>query len=99
LVATALCFVAAERLEPQHATGGFWPLAAAIVASAALLLVLARAAIHTLADAVVAISRPAYAARTPIWLRRAAPVFAFAPAPSLRRRYARPPPAANVTRA
>lgn len=99
LVATALCFAAGERLEPEHAAAAFWPLVAAIVASAALLLLLARAAIKTLAQAVVAITRPAYATRTPFWLRRAAPVFAVAPAPSLRRRFARPPPQTNDPRA
>ena len=41
-----------------------------------LLLALARAAIKALAGAIVAIARPAYATRTPFWLRRAAPVFA-----------------------
>jgi hypothetical protein len=99
LIATAACFALGERLEPAHAVTAFWPLVAAIVASAALLLLLARAAIKTLAGAIVAISRPAYAARTPVWLRRAAPVFAVAPAPSLRRRFARPPPIANDPRA
>ena len=98
LVATALCFALGERLEPAHAATALWPLFAAIVASAALLLVLARAAIKTLAGAIVAVSRPAYATRTPFWLRRAAPVFAVAPAPSLRRRFARPPPIANDPR-
>jgi hypothetical protein len=93
LVATALCFAAGELLEPQHAAAALWPLVAAIVASGALLLLLARAAIKTLAQAIVAVSRPAYATRTPFWLRRAVPVFAVAPAPSLRRRFARPPPA------
>jgi hypothetical protein len=99
LVATALCFALGERLEPAHAATALWPLAAAIVASATLLLLLARAAIKTLADAIVAISRPAYASRTPFWLRRAAPVFVVALAPSLRRRFARPPPIANDPRA
>lgn len=99
LIATALCFVAGERLEPEHAAAALWPLVAAIAASASLLLALARAAIKALAGAIVAIARPAYATRTPFWLRRAVPVFAVAPAPSLRRRFARPPPAANDLRA
>jgi hypothetical protein len=99
LVASALCFALGERLEPQHAATALLPLVAAIVAAATLLLLLARAAIKTLAEAIVAISRPAYATRTPFWLRRAVPVFAVAPAPSLRRRYARPPPATNDFRA
>ena len=34
LVATALCFALGERLEPAHAATAFWPLVAAIVASA-----------------------------------------------------------------
>jgi hypothetical protein len=93
LVATALCFAAGERLEPQHTAAALWPLVVAIVASGTLLLLLARAAIKTLAQAIVAVGRPAYATRTPFWLRRAVPVFAVAPAPSLRRRFARPPPA------
>jgi hypothetical protein len=99
LVATALCFAAGERLEPQHASVSAWALVAAIVASAWLLVFLARGAIKALAQAVVIFSTPGYAQRKPIWLRRAAPVFAVATAPSLRRRYARPPPAANVPRA
>jgi len=99
LVATAVCFAVGERLEPQHVAAGLWPLLAAIFASAVVLLTLARAAVKALAQAIVIISRPAYADRTPHWLRLAAPVFAVAPAPSLRRRYARPPPSANATRA
>jgi hypothetical protein len=99
LVATALCFIAGERLEPQHASAALWPLVAAIIASAALLLLVTRSAIKALAGAIIAIARPTYATRTPFWLRRAVPVFAIAPAPSLRRRFARPPPAANDPRA
>lgn len=99
IVATALCYAAGERLEPQHAAASLWPLVAAIIAAAWLVLGFSRAAIKTLATAVISFSSPGYAARTPIWLRRAAPVFAVAPAPSLRRRYARPPPNANAARA
>ena len=99
LVATAVCFVVGERLEPQHAAAALAPLVAVILSCGALVFGLARAAIKTLSQAVVAISRPAFAPRTPAWLRIAAPVFAVAPAPSLRRRYTRPPPAANDTRA
>jgi hypothetical protein len=99
LVTTALWFALGERLEPAHGSTALLPLVAAIVAAASLLLLLARAAIKTLAQAIVAVTRPGYAARTPFWLRRAVPVFAVAPAPSLRRRFARPPPAANDPRA
>jgi hypothetical protein len=99
LVATALCFAAGERLEPQHAGASVWALVAAIVASAWLVVFLTRTAIKALAEAVVIFSAPGYAQRKPMWLRRSAPVFAVAPAPSLRRRYARPPPAANAARA
>jgi hypothetical protein len=99
LISTAVCFALGERIETQHAVAGFWPMVAALVVSAALVFGLARAAIKTLADAVVAISRPVYHDRTPRWVRRAAPAFALARAPSLRRRYARPPPHANDFRA
>jgi hypothetical protein len=99
LIATALCYGAGERLEPQHAAASLLPLVAAIVAAAWLFLTAARGAIKTLAQAVVIFSTPGYAVRKPIWLRRAVPVFAVAPAPSLRRRYARPPPPANAARA
>jgi hypothetical protein len=99
LIATAIFFAAGERLEPQHAASSLWALIAAIVASAWLLVFVARAAIKALAQAVVIFSTPGYAQRKPIWLRRSVPVFGVAPAPSLRRRYARPPPAASDTRA
>jgi hypothetical protein len=96
IAAAAVCFALVERLEPQHAAAGLLPLLAAIAASAGLLLALARAAIKALAGAAIAVSRSAFAARRPIRLRLTAPAFALAPAPSLRRRFARPPPVANA---
>ncbi len=96
LVATALCFAAGERLEPEHAAAAFWPLVAAIVASAALLLLLARAAIKTLAQAVVRHNaRPTRPAA--VWLRRrpVLPSGCALAAPAFRR----PPPQTNDPRA
>jgi hypothetical protein len=99
LVATAMCFALGERLEPDHAGAALLPTLTVLIAGAALILALARGAIKTLAGAVVAVAGAAYAARSPLWLHPTAPVFVAVAAPSLRRRYARPPPVANVPRA
>jgi hypothetical protein len=99
LGATALWFALGERLEQGHAPAALWSTVAAIAAAAFLVLWLARAALRVLARAVIAVSGAAYADRLAIRLRIGAPVFVPAPAPSLRRRFARPPPAANDYRA
>jgi hypothetical protein len=96
LLATGMWFALGERLEPAH--GGTPVLFAvlALVLAAWLLHHLAVAAIGLLAEAVLAIVTSPFAARTPSWSRRAAPVPIARRSPLLRRRFARPPPIAST---
>jgi hypothetical protein len=96
LAATTLCFALCERLEPEHAARGLLPLVVALAVAAWLTRALAQVAIAALAGAIIAIDRSPFAPRTPVWVRLAVPVVAVKPAPRLRRRFARPPPIANV---
>jgi hypothetical protein len=96
LATTALCFALCERLEPEHAARGLLPLVVALAVAAWLVRALAQVAIEALARAVIAIDRTPFAPRIPIRVHLAVPVVIVKPAPQLRRRFARPPPIANV---
>lgn len=96
LAATAVCFLAGERLEAHHAAAGTLPLLAALAVAAALLLALARGVVKLIAGAAIAVARRPYVLRPTPWLLRAEPALVLVPAPQLRRRYTRPPPAANA---
>jgi hypothetical protein len=82
-----------EWVEPHHAAAPAVAIAAALTLASALLLTAARAAIAWIADAVVAITRFGFAGRRPSAVARLTLVPLTIPAaPTLRRRFARPPP-------
>jgi hypothetical protein len=97
LVASAgLWFALIERAESDHWGAGIFLTAVCLVAAAWSLLTLARGAARLLAGAVIAIFRAPSAARTPVWVRPELPRPFARRSPPLRRRFARPPPIANV---
>jgi hypothetical protein len=98
LFASALLwYAAAEAIEPHHSPAS--PLAAgfALVLAAWVLARLARACVHLIAGAVIAVRRAHFSPRTFSWQRRVARQPLVRRAPLTRRRFARPPPIAVLT--
>ena len=96
IASTGLWFSLIERAESDHWAAGILVTVVCLVAAAWSLLMLARGAARLLAGAVIAIFRAPSAARTPAWLRAEPPRPLARRSPPLRRRFARPPPIANV---
>jgi hypothetical protein len=100
LFASALLWYgAAEAIEPHHLAAT--PLAAGIALALAawVLACLARAFVRVVAGTVIAARRAHFSPRTFFWQRRAARRPLIRRAPLTRRRFARPPPTAVLTRA
>jgi hypothetical protein len=92
--AAAAWYTTIEAIEPHHAAAPIVVLLAALAAASYAALRLAHAMTGALARAAIAISRPAFSPRTPIWRRRARPRPIARRLFSTRRRFARPPPIA-----
>ena len=97
--ATALWFAAAEAIEPHHEAASPIATALALTVAAWLLARLARALVSVLAGAAIAVRRPSFSPRSPVWSRRARVLVFFRSAQWVRRFFARPPPIAIAARA
>jgi hypothetical protein len=96
---TLLWYVAAEAIEPHHSPTSTLAAGVALAAAAWLLSRLARAFVALVAGAVIAVRRTRFSPRTFFWARRPARRPLLRRAPLVRRRFARPPPIAVLTRA
>lgn len=92
----ATWFALGEHVEPSHSGTGLLFVGVFLIAAAWLLRTLARGVVRLLAGAVIAISRSPFTARGPVWVRSARRAPIARRSPSLRRRFARPPPIANA---
>ena len=91
-VATSFWFVLGESLEPQHAAPSLLLTILALALFACVVWMATRAVVRWVADVVFAIARALYAAREVVRPRVFQPLAIARLAPSLRRRFARPPP-------
>ncbi len=97
LVASAgAWFAIGERIEGRHADAGLLATITVVVLAAAAVLAIGRWLVRRLAGAVIAVSRSPFAERPLIWVRHLQPAPIARRSPLLRRRFARPPPIANV---
>jgi hypothetical protein len=93
VAASAGWFALGECIEPRHDAAPIAAIGAALILAAALLLAAARAVVGWFATAVVAIVRFGFAGRRPaVTVRPYLIPLAIPAAPTLRRRFARPPP-------
>jgi len=92
LLSTLFWYAAAEAFEPHHAAASPLPLLLALAAISWLAQRLARAAVDTIADAVIAILRTPFSSRTPTWSRRPRLRPTIRRTHWARRHFARPPP-------
>ncbi len=94
--AAGLWFALGERVEARHADPNAVVTALVLAVAVWAVWAVARWCVRLLAGAAIAIGRPAFAQRSPHWVRCAAPAPIARRSPLLRRRFARPPPVANA---
>jgi len=96
MLAAGLWFALGEHVEPAHASLPVAITVLALAAAAFVIRFLAEASIQLLVAAVFAVYRSPFAPRAPIWSRRAHAPILVRRAPRTRRRFARPPPIADI---
>ena len=94
LFCAALWYAGAESLEPRHEAASPAAMLLVLAALSWLVLRLAGLVAGILAGAIFAAARARFAARAPVWARRARPQVASQRTRLARRLFARPPPIA-----
>ncbi len=96
VASTGAWFAIGERIESRHADAGLLATVAVVVLAAAAVLAIGRWLVRRLAGAVITASRSPFAERPLLWVHHLQPVPMNRRSPLLGRRFARPPPIANV---